>query len=102
MNTLALGAAMSENKTEVRPRFNAEINLGHVGAVVVALVSVVWLTGDLRAQMQLKDAQHEVRLVQLEDTARVGRQERLAFQDQVGAKLDKLLDAVARLQAEKR
>jgi hypothetical protein len=93
---------MADDRTDVRPRFNAEINLGHIGAVVASIVAIVWMTGDLRAQMQLKDAQHETRIIQLEDAARQGRQERLAFQDQVGAKLDKLLDAVARLQAEKR
>jgi hypothetical protein len=61
------------------PRFTTEISLGHIAIVASLLGPVVVFYADVSSKL----SNHEHRIAQTEDALKVGRVERLAFQDEM-------------------
>lgn len=95
----------------LKPRFSAEINFGHVMQAVVLLVTVgggavtsyISLRGDianLRSEVEVRIASHEVRIVAAERALEQRRLDERDFQAETRTALGRIIDAIADLRTQ--
>lgn len=95
----------------LRPRFSAEINFGHVMQAAVLLLTVgggavtsyISLRGDidnLRAELEVQIASHELRIGAVERAAEQRRLDERDFQAEMRAALSRIIDAITDLRTQ--
>jgi predicted component of type VI protein secretion system len=95
----------------LRPRFSAEINFGHVMQAAVLLLTVgggavtsyISLRGDidnLRSELEVQIASHELRIAEVERSAEQRRLDERDFQAEMRAALARIIDAIAELRTQ--
>lgn len=95
----------------LRPRFSAEINFGHVMQAAVLLLTVgggavtsyISLRGDidnLRAELEVQIASHELRIGSVERAAEQRRLDERDFQAEMRAALSRIIDAITDLRTQ--
>ena len=95
----------------LKPRFSPEINFGHVMQAAVLLLTVgggavtsyISLRGDienLRAELDVQIASHELRIAAAERALEQGRIDERDFQAEMRAALARIIDAIADLRTQ--
>jgi hypothetical protein len=95
----------------LKPRFSPEINFGHVMQAVVLLLTVgggavtsyISLRGDienLRSEVEVQIASHELRITADERALEQRRVDERDFQTEMRAALARIIDAIAELRTQ--
>ncbi len=95
----------------LKPRFSAEINFGHVLQAAVLLLTVgggavtsyITLRGDienLRSELEVRLASHELRIRSVEQAVEQRRQDERDFQSEMRTALARIIEAIADLRTQ--
>ncbi len=95
----------------LKPRFSAEINFGHVLQAAVLLLTVgggavtsyISLRGDienLRSELEVRLASHELRIRSVEQAVEQRRQDERDFQSEMRTALARIIEAIADLRTQ--
>jgi hypothetical protein len=95
----------------LKPRFSPEINFGHVMQAAVLLLTVgggavtsyISLRGDienLRSELEVQIASHELRIAAAEHALEQRRADERDFQAEMRAALSRIIDAIADLRTQ--
>jgi hypothetical protein len=95
----------------LKPKFSAEINFGHVMQAAVLLLTVgggavtsyISLRGDienLRSELEVRLASHELRIHSVEQAVEQRRQDERDFQSEMRSALARIIEAIADLRTQ--